>query len=145
MPDSEAVIDPIELQREAMAGLATTELKMEELCNPTAVRLIIGQRLVNLAELEGLKREAADLRSENRQLIDSRDALRVDLARSEERDLVSWIEIPVSAVLGFSFTLALDEASWMLGVILLIMMVAILFFLRLSYLVALVRRALGKE
>lgn len=137
--------DPTALQLDAVGRLTDGELELEELCNPTAVRLLMEERLVNLVQLKSYEKLLLELRRENSNLIDSRNELRVDVARGSERDVVSWIEIPVSALLGFATSMVLDEATRSIGVVLVVMAAVILLFLRTSYMLAAAGRVGRKE
>ena len=144
MRSEQVVVDPIAVQRADMAGLAATELELDELCNPSSVRLIIGQTMTNLAQLEALEQVLADLRTENKGLMETREELRVAIAKSAERDLVSWIEIPAGFLLGIAATMLADPGTQPLAVGMGLALMAILLFLRMSGISDMVSRARGR-
>lgn len=101
----EVIYDPTEAQLKALDRLGLEEPKLDDLCNPTAVNLLIQQRRVNLMELMELKREQSRLLFANKKLRDDRENLRIELARSQERQSISWLEILVGIISGFSINL----------------------------------------
>ena len=145
MSPEDTTFDPTAVQLEAVGRLTGGDLELEELCNTTAVRLLLEQRLVNLVQMKSYENELAELRRENRELIDSRNDLRVEVATSHERDVVSWIEIPVSAMLGFGANLILANNRDYVGWVLLVVTVIILLLLRWSYVEGLPARIRRKE
>jgi hypothetical protein len=145
MSEEQGTYDPIAVQMDSLSPLVSSEIEIDDLCTPTSVRLLIGQQLVNLVQLKSLSSELVDLRAQNRALTDYCSDLRVNAAKSRERDLMSWIEIPVGALLGFATGMTLDPTTRVAGLVTVLVAVVVLLFVRSSHIIDLAKLVSGKE
>ena len=145
MSEERNIYDPIGVQLESISPLASGEINIDDLCTPTSVRLLIEQRFVNLVQLRSVSEELAKRDMENRALADQNSELRVAVAKSTERDLISWVEIPVSAVLGFATSIALDATTRYQGLGIVLLSMVVLLFIRWSHIADLAKLLPGKE
>ena len=143
--EERSIYDPIGVQLESLSPLANGEITIDDLCTPTSVRLLVEQRFVNLVQLRSLSEDFARLNVENRALTDQCSELRVKAAKSTERDLMSWIEIPVSALLGFATSMALDPTTRGEGFTIVVIAMVVLLFVRMSHIVDLAKLVSRKE
>ncbi|MGQ9627324.1 MAG: hypothetical protein ACUVV0_10535 [Anaerolineae bacterium] len=141
----EVIYDPTEAQLKALDRLGLEEPKLDDLCNPTAVNLLIQQRRVNLMELMELKHEQSRLLIANEKLRDDRENLRIELARSQERQSISWLEILVGIISGFSINLLTMDWKNSMGWFLLLISTVMLLYLRMPQISAILKGQGRKE
>jgi hypothetical protein len=130
---TETVYDSTEIQLQALKESITKRLKPEDLTRPEVVQLILEREIVTLTELKTYK-------DDNMGLLEQRENLRIELAKSEQREVITWIEVPISFLGGFAINLLTDNLRSGLGWILLVLSISILLILRLPHIASLRRK-----
>jgi hypothetical protein len=140
---NEVVYDPTDYQLrdldrmlEAAEGLSVADLAKK----PEAILLILRQQAAQLYELRASKNEIVELRTANMELRDDRESLRIGLAKLQERESVSLIEIPISIASGFAINMLTSNIQSGFGWLLLILSLSMLSVVRKSQLNAFLQR-----
>ena len=128
--DTGNIHDPTEYQLRAFDKIGVENVQVDDLSSPQVVQLIIHQRRVILAELKGAKEELAKIHKIKDDLIIEKNELQIKLARSEERQNYSLIEIPISILSGFAINMLAANPQNGLGWFLLVLSLFILLVLR---------------
>lgn len=141
--------DPTDMQLHALDAIGMEGMQPADLTKPEAAKFLALLYRITAAHLKAAERSVSKLSDENRTLHDERESLRIDLAKLQERSHFSWLEVPVSVVIGFAINmLAVDHANG-LGWFMLLIGLFILGFMRsaeLSSVVAhLAHRVLGRK
>jgi hypothetical protein len=126
----ETVYDPTEVQLRALGEIASKKLNPTDLATPELVQQILERQFLILAELKLRKDELVKARSENDYLRVERENLRIALAKSEQRESVLWLEIPIGIMSGFAINLLTNDPKNATGWVLLILCTIMLLYLR---------------
>lgn len=126
----ETVYDPTELQLRALNEVATRKLNPTDFATPELVQLLLEKHYLSLAELKISKDELLKLRAENDNLRRERENLRIDLVKSQQRESVLWLEIPLGILSGFAINLLTSDPKNATGWVLLILCTIMLLYLR---------------
>ena len=105
MSEPETVYDSTEMQLKTLNQVVKESLRLEELATPPIVQIILERELVLLTELKTLKNKINEVQDANLNLISERENLRIGLAKSEQRESISWIEIPIGILSGFAINM----------------------------------------
>lgn len=144
MPSQPEIYDPIDQQMRTFSGLEAEGFKIEDLTNPTSVKLLLSLRSLNLTELKAKDSELETLRGKVSELSREREDLRIRNAIIQERQKTSWAEILVSIVSGYSINLIATKPNDATGWLSLIVSVAILVVLRTSEALSTLSRITGR-
>jgi len=126
--DKYDVYDPMEIQLRALDAIRVDDLNLADLASPEVVRLFVHNQRVTLVQLRDSEARGDELRDENVELRRSREELRVDFARLQERVSASWLEIPISMSSGFAINMLADnvgdndKTGWFLLIVSLVML-----------------------
>lgn len=135
MSKVETVYDSTEIQLMAIErALEKKNLKLADLTTPEHVHLILEREKVHLTQLKENRAEITELRNAVTRLRRQREELRIDLAKSGQRERYSWIEIPLGMVSGFAINILTSDPKSTLGWFLLLISLLIITFLRISHL-----------
>lgn len=139
MGEPETVYDPTDIQIKNLLEYQAN-LNIKELATPEMVQMILQREFITLAELKTIKSNMNQMTVGNNALREEKEELRIELAKSQQREGITWIEIPVSILSGFSINMLTDNFSNGTGWFLLIVSLFILFILRLDALSGLFRK-----
>jgi hypothetical protein len=132
MKEPMTVYDPTDVQLNHLRDRMTEKLSATDLARPEIVQLINEQQEALLIELKITKAELMELRSENRKLTETRENLRVQIAKIEQHQTILWLEIPLSVIGAFSVNMLTNDLKDMMGWFLLLISLMMLLFLRLG-------------
>jgi hypothetical protein len=132
--EPETVYDATDVQIKAVEEIVKERLRIADLTSPEVVQVILQREMVSLTDLKASKKEISELRKSNSELLSDRENLRIELAKSGQRESVSWIEIPIGVLSGFAINILTGNFRDGLGWVLLIMSLVILLFLRMPQL-----------
>jgi|ERR1051325_1470802 F0F1-type ATP synthase assembly protein I len=140
MSKTETVYDSTDIQLRALGDMVTGKLTLDDLAKPEIVQLIIERHVISLTDLKTVKSEVAELRTTVTQLTEEREKLRIDLAKSEQRQSILLLEIPIGVLSGFAINMLTTNFASGLGWALLIISLIMLLFLRFPQLRASIRK-----
>lgn len=141
MPKTETVYDSTDIQLRALGDMVAGKLTLDDLAKPEIVQLILERHVVSLTDLKTAKSEIVELQAIVKQLTDEREKLRINLAKSEQRQSILLLEIPIGILSGFAINMLTAKPTDGLGWALLIMSLIMLLFLRFPQL----RESIRKE
>ena len=130
MAKTETVYDSTDIQLRSLGDMVTAKLTPDNLAKPEIVQLIIERHMITLTDLKNVKSEVTELRGSVKQLTEERESLRIDLAKSEQRQSILWLEIPVGFLSGFAINMLTTNFASGLGWALLVVSLVMLLFLR---------------
>lgn len=147
MSKTETVYDSTDYQMESLSNLRGGDLTIKDISKPETVSILIERHFVTLTELKSVKSEVIDLKSQVNILREERTNLKVDLARSGERETILWLEIPLSFLGGFAINLITgkEPESIKIGWFLLIVSLLMLVFLRLAPIIKSYRKTIDNK
>lgn len=126
--------NPIDLELEALGSIGVDGMDIKELASPETVRFLFHNQRVAHARLKLSEKQLTSLQNENVNLKRDRESLRIRVAKRYERDKITWLEIPISILSGFSINMLTIKFSDGVGWVLLIISIIMLLFLRGSHL-----------
>lgn len=124
--------DPTEMQLGVFQGIGTDDIEPSDLCNPEAVKFLVFQQRLAVVQARSTQKRLDEVSDDNRQLRQQREDLRIELARRSGRANLTWIEIPLAVLMGFSINILANDHKNGLGWWLLVISVAMLCMVRSS-------------
>lgn len=122
--------NPIDLELENLGKLGSNSLRPEDLTKPEVVTFLVQSQRIALFKLKKSEKELEELKKVNFNLNNVRENLRIKIAKHTEWAKISWMEIPISFLGGFSINRLTMSTSDSLGWVLLVLSLAILLIIR---------------
>ena len=133
MNDEKTVVydpNPIDLELELFNSIGIKGMNDSDLSKPETVRFLIHSQRIALSKLKLADNQIKELQFKNENLIEDREALRIAVAKKQERHKVTLLDIPISILSGFSINMLTNDISNGVGWILFIISLLMLIFLR---------------
>lgn len=141
--------DPTDMQLHALDAIGMEGMQPADLTKPEATKFLALLFRITAAHLKAAERNVSKLSDENRSLLGERESLRIDLAKLQERSHFSWLEVPISFVIGFAINMLAADYANGLGWFMLLIGLFILGFMRLAELTSaiahLAQKVLGRK
>jgi hypothetical protein len=122
--------NPLDLELEIFGSLSSGNLDVNDLAKPEVVRFLIHNQRISLTKLKQSEKQIDKLQKQNSELIENRENLRIQLAKRQEWDKATWLEIPISILSGFAINMLATNSSNGVGWFLLVISLVMLIFLR---------------
>lgn len=107
-----------DVQLGMFGDISASDVPLAKLAKPEIVAMLIDQQRVTVRQLQALQKETERLRTENAQLRNSREEVRVDLATLREKARYSVLQIPISVITAYAInrlsTNIRDHLGWFL-------------------------------
>jgi hypothetical protein len=124
--------NPLDLELEIFGSFSSGNMDLKDLAKPEVVRFLVHNQRISLAKLKQSEKQIDSLQKQNSELIEHRENLRIQLAKRQEWDKATWLEIPISILSGFAINMLATNSSNGTGWLLLVMSLLMLIFLRVA-------------
>lgn len=122
--------NPLDIELEIFGSFSSGNMDINDLAKPEVVRLLIHNQRISLIKLKQSEKQIDNFQKQNSELMENRENLRIQLAKRQEWEKATWLEIPISILSGFAINMLATNSSNGTGWFLLIISLIMLIFLR---------------